>query len=442
MPRPTWSASGPSASSPSVVNSPAFAVDLRGLRGDGVPDDQYERAWSSAYAHLTPVIHRVLSRHLGAESLADMQDVRDDLTAEVWDRARLGIRTFRGPAERFPHWLAGMARNVYREFVRGRVRRRAHALRAQQALGAGPVVQPPQTAALNRLAMNQLLTALGFPPEHREVVILHLEGYSNEAIAQVSATYQKPAVVRALVHRLLGRLRQAAQAGAIRQADLLPYLRQAHPSIPGRSGRTGALLLDRGQGAMGTDDVDREDAMGASAWQEPTDEELDALMVEGEADLDTLVPEPRDREREAREQARFMAMIRRTYPMCELGRRAEALFATTPADQFPGFRDLLVAAMAGGSVTADQVADAVEMPRERFTELLEGAVPATAFPVRWTVSLGRFLGLERDVFLELIGRDHRAWEAKEPDSDDADADQLRRLVVLTTVLAEMRQRWD
>lgn len=136
-------------------------------------------AWNDLYRRHAPLVARFLRSLLGADPELD------DLVQQVFVQAVASLGAFRGDS-RFTTWLLGIASNVARQHVRGRVRTRRHeaeyaeSSRAEAAMAADPADGSEARACLGRLqgALEGLSLA------NRTVWVLHeVEGMDARQVA-------------------------------------------------------------------------------------------------------------------------------------------------------------------------------------------------------------------------------------------------------------------
>lgn len=125
-------------------------------------------AFSRLYEMYGGVVHGVLLAHV------DHADA-DDLTQEVFLRAMGRLGSLRDSGK-FGQWLAAMARNKAKDFLRGRQRAAAHCVNAARLPVASEGVG---------LEVGQVMEAIrGLPDAYRETLVLRLvEGMTGPQIA-------------------------------------------------------------------------------------------------------------------------------------------------------------------------------------------------------------------------------------------------------------------
>ncbi len=128
-----------------------------------------EPSFLALYRRHTPVIYRVVWRHLGGRA-----DDAADVVQETWVRAIGGLAGFRGEST-LRTWLCGIALNL------ARVQRRGADRDAPGPPRAAGIALPRDT---DRIDLERAIAAL--PDGYRDIVVLHdIEGFTHAEIAHM-----------------------------------------------------------------------------------------------------------------------------------------------------------------------------------------------------------------------------------------------------------------
>lgn len=169
-----------------------------------------DRAWRALYDRHADLVFRLALRTVGDREAAL------DLVQETWVRAALAIDGFRGDSS-FRSWLASIALNEARSWLRSRARR------LEVGMDAAPEPRadgrtPEEIAADADLARRALAFVRTLPDQQREAVLLRtVEGLSYREIAAALGTSEGS--VRVSYHHGIHKLRDHMKA-ATRVAGL------------------------------------------------------------------------------------------------------------------------------------------------------------------------------------------------------------------------------
>lgn len=115
---------------------------------------------------------------------------------------------------------------------------------------------------------------------------------------------------------------------------------------------------------------------------------------------------------------------------------ARAVYPQRAPDTFPGLHALLDTVLADSPVGTRALAEALELHPNALGPLrTEGTEPATLFRADVMARLGHALGLRRDMFLDLVKKDHEAWVAS------GAADGVEDVPTLDDALQALRSAW-
>lgn len=158
-----------------------------------------EAAWRVLFERHADLVFRLAMREIGD------RDAALDVLQETFLRAWRGLERFRGDAS-FRSWVARIAINESRTWLRGRSRRREVRLddRPLRAPGTGEL-----GAAVERseLAERALALVRALPDQQRAVILLRTtEGYSYREIAEILGTSEGSC--RVSYHHGMAKLRE------------------------------------------------------------------------------------------------------------------------------------------------------------------------------------------------------------------------------------------
>ncbi len=132
-------------------------------------------------------------------------DRADDLTAQVFERALVGIHSYQLERGSFAAWLFAIARNAVSDWLRSQRRRRSLSLQALRGR-ASPEPQPEDTVIANETHA-QLLAAVGcLSDRERDLIALKFAaGLTNRRIAELTGL--SASNVGVILYRAVRRLR-------------------------------------------------------------------------------------------------------------------------------------------------------------------------------------------------------------------------------------------
>jgi RNA polymerase sigma-70 factor (ECF subfamily) len=171
------------------------------LRSAVLAGDQ--RAWQAWYDQSYEPLCRYVHWRSGG-----LEDLAEEVVQETWLVAVRRIRSFDPRQGSFPAWLRGIAANVLRNRLRGRVRTGRREKRARDEV---PTQASAETELARREQAERIAHALADLPEHYEAVLRakYLEGATLAQIAEASG--QTPKAVESLLTRARQAFRERYQ---------------------------------------------------------------------------------------------------------------------------------------------------------------------------------------------------------------------------------------
>lgn len=158
-----------------------------------------ETAWRLLYERHVDLVFRLAYREVGERAAAL------DIVQETFIRASGGLDGFRGESS-FRSWIARIAINESRSWLRARSRRREVSLEGVGAPADG-AAGPEAAAVRSDLAERAFAFVRTLPDQQRETILLRTtEGYSYREIAEILGTSEGSC--RVSYHLGMGRLRE------------------------------------------------------------------------------------------------------------------------------------------------------------------------------------------------------------------------------------------
>lgn len=171
------------------------------LRGD-------QRAWRVLYERHVDLVFRLAALHVGDP------DEALDVVQETFMRAARALDGFRGESS-FRSWIARIAINESRTWLRRRGRRREVSLEAVPPRAATGEA-PERAAVRSDLAERALAFVRTLPEQQRETILLRTsEGYSYRKIAEILGTSEGSC--RVSYHHGMEKLREHLGGGRERE---------------------------------------------------------------------------------------------------------------------------------------------------------------------------------------------------------------------------------
>ena len=170
--------------------------------GSGFLDDAVGESagLSTSFEDLYQEIHPALLAYLRA---CDPR-VCEDLAADTWLKAMVGLPRFEGDKSAFRSWLFTIARCRVIDHRR-QLRRRGEIIDLD-ALSARPAADDPATEAVSMIAGERALRMIGaLPPDQADAVLLRVVAdLGTDEVAAIMG--KRPGTVRVLQHRALRQL--------------------------------------------------------------------------------------------------------------------------------------------------------------------------------------------------------------------------------------------